>query len=84
MRVHNHYRLNAPANRDIIENFLMEEFHWTPMEISEIPYKAIQKMFLIRSQRSEVKKIQENIAKVKSSNMPIGSNKGSKRTYREV
>lgn len=57
---------NTPASRDIIELFLMEEFHWTPKQIAEIPYKNIQKIILIKNQKYEVQKINENISKTKN------------------
>ena len=58
---------NTPACREITELFFMEEFHWTPKQISEIPYKMIQKIILIKNQKYEVQRINENINKTKNS-----------------
>jgi hypothetical protein len=63
---------NTPANRDITELFLMEEFHWTPKQISEIPYKNIQKIILIKNQKYETQRINENIARSRSSSTGAG------------
>lgn len=57
---------NAPASRDITELFLMEEFHWTPKQIAELSYKSIQKILLMKNQKREVQRVNENIAKTKS------------------
>jgi len=48
---------NAPASKEIIEMYLMEQFHWTPKQIGEISYKQIQKIFLIVNQKNSVERI---------------------------
>ena len=37
----------SAINNDLIEIFLMEKFHWLPQDIAKIPYKKIQKYFII-------------------------------------
>lgn len=36
---------------EMIELTLMERFHWTPMEIEDIPYKTLQRLFIVMNQR---------------------------------
>ena len=38
-------------NRDLIEFELIEQFHWLPQDIAKIPYKSLQKFFLIRQHK---------------------------------
>jgi hypothetical protein len=46
------YNASAEMNKYFIELQLMEEFHWLPQDIAKIPYKWLQKFFLIRKQKS--------------------------------
>jgi hypothetical protein len=73
----------VPAGKDILELFLMEEFHWTPMEIAKIPYKTIQKIFLIRSQKNSIQYEKSMTDKFKREQQSIGSGR-IKRWTREV
>lgn len=41
---------------DLVELDLMEEFHWTPMEIDEIPLGRLQRISIARNQR-EISKL---------------------------
>ena len=73
---------SGPATPEMTELHLMEEYHWTPKQISEIPYKKIQKLFLMKNQKGIV----ENINRVKNQ-MQSGQNKaarGGKVGYREL
>lgn len=75
---------NAPAViRDIIENELMEEYHWLPQEIAKIPYKKLQKLFLIKKQKSAETQAKANINKFKQSRQSAGSG-GSRSFVREI
>jgi hypothetical protein len=38
---------SAELNQDLIERYFMEEYHWTPMQISQLPYKWVQRYFII-------------------------------------
>jgi transposase len=37
----------SAVNRDLIELFFIEKYHWLPQDIMRIPYKWIQKYFII-------------------------------------
>ena len=72
--MHSYYRgmSNAPASKEIIEMYLMEQFHWTPKQIGEISYKQIQKIFLIVNQKNSVERInasRRQIAIVRANNI---------------
>jgi len=41
----------SAASRAIIENDLIEEFHWLPQDIAKIPYKQLQMFFLVRREK---------------------------------
>lgn len=44
----------TPAvKRKIIEVELIEEYHWLPQEIKQIPYKDLQALYLIKGQKQE-------------------------------
>lgn len=59
-------RSTAPAvARDIIEAELMEQYHWLPTDIAKIPYRKLQKLFIIKKQKSESAQHQANIVKFK-------------------
>lgn len=76
----------APA-REIIEVGLIEEFHWTPKQISEIPYKTLQRIFFIRNQKTAVQQAvqqtQVAVNKIKSQNKSTGSGQ-TRRFTREI
>ncbi len=74
---------NVPATREMIELSLMEEFHWTPKQISEIPYKKIQQIFLIRNQKVAVENINVSRRQLESEMKSMGTGRGRKFT-REV
>jgi hypothetical protein len=42
----------SAISREIIENDLIEEFHWLPQDIAKIPYKRLQMFYLIRKTKS--------------------------------
>ena len=44
----------------------MEEFHWTPEQIANMSYKKIQQILILKNQRYEVQRINENISRTKS------------------
>ena len=75
---------NTSAPPEVLEMFLMDEYHWTPNEISKIPYKKIQKLFLVRNQKAEVESVKSNLQKIKSENKARGSQRGSRKFTREV
>ena len=51
--------------RDILENELMEEYHWLPKDVAEIPYKKMQKILLIKKQKNAIMENKLNVEKLK-------------------
>lgn len=45
-------RSASAVSKAIIENDLIEEFHWLPQDIDKIPYKKLQMFFLIRREKN--------------------------------
>ena len=67
MQVHSHYGgkgsgMVAPA-KDIIEFELMEKYGWTPVQIRQIPFKKLQKIFIIQSEKYNAIRDAENSRK---------------------
>lgn len=72
-------------SRDILECQIIDEYHWTPQEVSKVPYKKLQKLLLFKRQRTEATQNKINISKFKSEQgSKVGSKGGSKKGYREV
>jgi len=44
-------KVSSAMNSSIIENDLIEEFHWLPQDIAKIPYRKLQEFFLIRREK---------------------------------
>lgn len=61
MGVHRYYdaqvhgRTGVEAPPEIIEIGLMERFHWTPMEIDQIPLGRMQRIFVAMEQMEQSK-----------------------------
>jgi hypothetical protein len=55
--VHSYYMSQAvgsgqlAAPPELIEVYLMEKFHWTPMQIDEIPMHRLNKLFFVMQQK---------------------------------
>lgn len=73
---------NAPATREVIEVFLMDEFHWTPDEISKIPYKKIQKLLAVRSAKHNAQEARVEMDNVRRQMKDLTKTSGSGRTKR--
>lgn len=41
----------SAVTRSIIENDLIEEFHWLPQDIAKIPYRKLQEFFIVRREK---------------------------------
>jgi len=52
--------------RDIIESELIEEHHWLPQDIAGIPYKTLQKLFIIQKHRASAMESKANVQRFKS------------------
>lgn len=44
-------RSTSAVTRTIIENDLIEDYHWLPQDIAKIPYRKLQEFFLIRREK---------------------------------
>ena len=75
-------------SREIMENDLMETFHWLPQDIAKIPYKKLQKIMLIRKHKNESIHAKAQMEKTKKEFYNSMGNKGTKggpkRFVREV
>jgi hypothetical protein len=71
----------SAISRAIIENDLVDDYHWLPQDIAKIPYKALQMLYLVRREKVNARnakvKIDELRQKQKSE-----SNKGQRKRYR--
>lgn len=72
----------SAISRDIIENDLINTHHWLPQDIAKIPYKNLQKMFLINKHRNEMKMHKDSIDEFKRQTKSTG--RGSGKRYRNV
>lgn len=70
-------RSASAVSRSIIENDLIEEFHWLPQEIEKIPYKKLKMFYLIRREKSAARQ-----TKAALDEMRIRQGTGSKTSSR--
>jgi hypothetical protein len=73
-----HGKSSFGVSRDVIEGDLIDEFHWLPQEINEIPYKQLQKFLLIRRVKYEARKQRESLD-AQSAKLNAGASKSSGR-----
>ena len=74
----------TPAiKRAIIEEELIEEYHWLPQDIKRIPYKELQMMYLIRRQKhqsqNESQQLHEKVTLAQQANRVAQSSGQAKR-----
>ncbi len=72
----------SPA-REIIECDLMEAFNWLPQDIDKIPYKKLQKIFLVRREKNAAVQTKIALEKVKAENAPV-KGRGQTKRYRTL
>ena len=80
-------RSTAPAViiRDLIEIDLAKAFHWTPEQISKVPYSWIQKYYLIEKMRNSATQNKVQVAEAHNNvSTGRGARGGPKRFIREV
>ena len=53
--------MEVEAPPELVEIGLMERFHWTPMEINEIPLGKLQRIFVAMEQRERSKEAVDEI-----------------------
>jgi len=75
--------MQSPA-REIIECDLMETFNWLPQDIEKIPYKKLQKIFLVRREKQVAIETKRAIEQVKSENNPVTNARGQSKRYRRL
>jgi len=49
-------KTTSAITKAIIENDLIEEFHWLPQEIAKIPYRKLQEFFLVRREKNNARR----------------------------
>jgi len=77
------YVKRVPA-REIMEWSLIEEFHWTPQQISEIPYKKLQRLLAVKNQKNATAESKINVEKFKQEYGKMTRSGQVKRYIREV
>ena len=70
--------------REIIEFELIEQYHWLPHDIEKIPYKKLQKIFIIEKQKNATKNMQASVKQINRQNQQTNGRGQRKRSYREV
>ena len=64
-------------SKAIIENDLIEEFHWLPQDIAKIPYKSLQTFYTIRREKVYARQAKaERDAKKKEQTKSVGRTRG--------
>jgi hypothetical protein len=56
---------SSATTRAIIENDLIEEFHWLPQDVAKIPYRKLQEFFLIRREKRHARVVKSNLQDLK-------------------
>jgi hypothetical protein len=79
MQVYNYFngkgKCTPAVKRSIIESELIEEYHWLPQDIRKIPYKELQKFYIIRRQKNQTKEERQVLA-IESASEASKSQKG--------
>lgn len=67
-------RPHAPAElvKDLVEIDLVKTYHWPPQVIAEIPYKWLQKYYLIEKVRREAVDTKTELQKFKTQSTSTG------------
>ena len=80
-------RSTAPAEilRDLIEIDLAKVFHWTPEQVAKVPYRWIQKYYLIEKMRNNAQQSKVQVAEAHSNvSSGRGGRSSPRRFIREV
>ena len=75
---------SAEIQRDLTEILLCEKFGWTPEQIAKIPYKWIQKYFIIDNARNAGLDMKQQKNKFKEEQLRQGRIRGPTKFYREL
>jgi len=71
-------------SREIMENDLMETFHWLPQDIAKIPYKKLQKIMLIRKHRMSQYMLRLRWKRLRKNSITLWAIKGLKVDLRDL
>jgi len=56
---------SSAITRAVIENDLIEEYHWLPQDIAKIPYRKLQEFFIIRREKANARNAKVAVANFK-------------------
>ena len=85
--MYNYYAKKGSATpaikRAIIENDMIEEYHWLPQDIKKIPYRDLQMYYLIRKQKVETVHAVDQLNKMvnENQNPTMSSSRGQNKSY---
>jgi len=69
---------SSAITKSIIENDLIEEYHWLPQDIDKIPYRKLQEFFVIRREKTNARNAKSAVAEFKDK-MNAPAKKASKK-----
>lgn len=61
----------------------MEAFNWLPQDIAKIPYRQLQKLFLVKREKDAAIETKRAVEQVKAENSPTSS-RGQTKRYRTL
>jgi hypothetical protein len=76
---------SSAITKKIIENDLIEEFHWLPQDIEKIPYRKMQEFLIIRREKRNARNAQaavENFKQQANASAAQSSGRGQHRRRR--
>jgi len=56
---------SSAITKSIIENDLIEDYHWLPQDIAKIPYRKLQEFFLIRREKTNARNAKAAVSEFK-------------------
>ena len=56
---------SSAITKSIIENDLIEEFHWLPQDVAKIPYRKLQEFLIIRREKRNARNAQVAVSNFK-------------------
>lgn len=74
---------SAEIQKDLIEMTLCEKFGWLPEQIARLPYRWIQKFFIIENAKNAGLDMKSQIEKFKDEQKQ-NSRPGTRKFYREI
>lgn len=77
-------RSASVVSKSLIENDLIEEFHWLPQDIDKIPYKKLQMFFLIRREKNAARDSKRDVDENKQKQKSGTSGSGQSKRYKKI